>query len=413
MAQDYPDIIGEYIFAPQRFEVDGLQYVGVFEPPAIKAGEVTQLHLYLQSALDVPLKVAIKLSLPQSGRFRGHPLLTTKETEIELELEQAEVGQLIIPFTTTDKLTDGQHTVELEVKVQHSKGADIRKSRTSQVKIPLLDDLVGLNLVGVLGAQYQTKNGKKSGFKLTLSKEPGESNHEVSLESHYQQLWNLELAELMQQAQEEVNKGRIKIIDDLKIEPLFVALYAENVERFADVGLPLRVGEAIAIGKLLTYTTHFFLGQGQGPVQDSLLCPIWERALANEYSTANTIDVVKYAGYKHILRLATALSFGMIAETAGKHLWSQQERREVINFIANALDSGNPIPPDFLYLPLMIGALKVVTKVRLPDEDIRHTIRLIQKARQERPDVLGDEDLRKADQVFNHILKQMMSGVKA
>jgi len=219
------------------------------------------------------------------------------------------------------------------------------------------------------------------------------------------------MVQLLQKARSQVNEVRAQIVDDLKVEPLFTALYAETTERFADVGLPLRVGEAIALGKLFTYTVHFFLGQSG--LQEGLLYPIWERAIANEYATANTMDVIKYAGYKHIVRLAAALSFGLIAQTAGKHLWPLAERQEVNNFIATALDEGQSIPPDFLYVPLMIGALKVVTKVNLPNEDIQHTVRLIQKARQERTGILVDADMANANKLFEHLLQQTLKGVAA
>lgn len=411
MALSYPDIIGEYVTATQRFEVNGLQYTGIFEPPAIATGATTQLHVYMQNVIDVPLKVMVKVGLPQAGFLRGQPMLTTSETEIELELEEAEAGRLTIPLTTTDKVAEGRHAVGLEFKVQHERGASrIRNPRAKQVQIPMLTNWVGLGLVGVLGASYQVQNGKKASFDVTLMKGSGEAQEAQNLQPNYQQVWNLELAELLHKAQAEVNTGRIKIVDELEVEPVFVALYAESIERFADTGLPLRIGEAIAIGKLLTYTTHFFLGQGA--LQDALLCPIWERALVNEYATDNALDVIRYIGYKHIVRLAAALSFGIMAETTGKHLWPERERQEVTSYIANALDEGSSLLADFLYVPLMIGALRVITKVRLPDEDIYHTLQLIEKAWQARPDVLIDDDMTGANKLFNHLLQQTMARMK-
>lgn len=411
MALNYPDIIGEYVSAPHRFEVNGLQYTGMFEPPAIATKETTQLLVYMQNVIDVPLKVMVKVGLPQAGFLRGQPVLTTGETEIELELEEAEAGRLTIPLTTTDKVAEGRHTVDLEFKVRHEKGASrIRNPRPKQVQIPLLTNWAGLGLVGVLGASYQVQNGKKASFAVTLMKGSGEAQEAQDLQPNYQQVWNLELADLLRKAQVEVNTGRIKIIDELKIEPVFIALYTESIERFADTGLPLRIGEAIAVGKLLTYTTHFFLGQEA--LQDALLCPIWERALVNEYATNNALDVIRYIGYKHIVRLAAALSFGIIAETTGKHLWPERERQEVTSYIANALDEGSLLLADFLYVPLMIGALRVITKVRLPDEDIYHTLQLIKKARQARPDVLIDDDMAAANKLFNHLLQQTMARAK-
>ena len=403
MAVEYPDVIGEYVSSPQRFEVNGLQYAGLFEPAAIQTGDVTQFQLILQSTINKPLSANIKLDLPLSGRFRGHPILKTNKTEFVVDLAEAEVGRLVVPLAADGKPVDGEFNLGVEVKVQQEKGADrIRSSRSKPVKIPHIDNMTGLDLIGILGTHYKTKNGKKSSFTVQLSKAEVEPGEAPNLAPDYQAIWTLEYAELMRQAQMKVNDTRIKIIDDLKVEPLFAALFSESAERFADAGLPLRVGEAIAVAKLLTYTVHFFLGQEA--LQNGLLCPIWMRAMVNDMAGAHTLEVIKYAGYKHIVRLASALSFGLIAENVGQQLWSQHERTEVSTYIAEALDEGATLPAGLLYLPLMLGALRVVKKVHLPDEDIEHTLRLIHTARQERPDVFVDEDMAQANQVFNHLL---------
>ena len=408
MAENYPDIIGEYVAANQRFEVNGLQYIGIFDPPMIKAGETTQFQLFMQNTTDAPLTAAIDISLPQSGRFRGKPVLQTEKTTFDLNLGQAEAGRLVIPLSTTEKIVNGRFKLGVEVAAKSEKGADsVRKSLNKPPDIRYLDSLVGLDLVSTLGSKYTTKNGKKTNFELDLSKEPGEATTSQLPQSNYQPVWNLEMAELRNEAQRKVDADRAKIIDALQIEPLFAALYAENTERFADSGLPLRIGEAIAIGKLLTFTVHFFLSQET--VQNGLLYPIWERAVANNIEENSTLEIMKFAGYKHIVRLAAALSFGMVAEQAGKHLWPEHERQEVISYIADALDEGGTMPADFLYLPLMIGALSIVSRVRLPDEDVSNTISLVETAHDMRPDVLADDDMARARQVFTGLLKQLQS----
>ena len=412
MAIEYPDVIGEYITAPKRAELNGLQFAGTFEPDKIKAWETTSLVLFLQNVMDGPLEVEIKVNLPQSGFFRGQPVLVTKETEIMLNMDRAEVGRLVIPMTTADKVVPGKHSVEVEFRVQHDKNVQrVRKQKqTSLLKTPLLDDLVGLDLVGVLGTNYSTQNAKKTSFELTVSKEPAEGEEKSDLKYSYNKIWTVELAENQRQARADVNEARVTILDDLKIEPVFVTLYSESQERFADAGCPLRIGEALALGKLLTYTVHFFLGQG--PLQDGLLVPIWERALVNKFPTADTLNVIRHVGYRHIVRLAAALSFGLVAETTGKHLWPQEDRQALPSFIADSLEDGSTLMPDFLYLPLMMGGVKIAGKVRLPDENQRQTLQLIQKARQARPEVFADDEMAMADKVYDQLLNQALSQMK-
>ncbi|MFQ5577213.1 MAG: hypothetical protein ACE5G8_09535, partial [Anaerolineae bacterium] len=381
MATDYPDVIGEFVVAPQRYEVDGLQYAGHFEPPAINQGERAALRLYLQNTLNVPLKIQLKPNVPQTGRFRAQPILSLGSSLIEVEISEAEAGLLTIPVTTTDQVSPGTHQLGLEFKVQHSRNATrIRKPRPKDPLQALpLDNVMGLNLVGVIGATYTVQNGKKSRFSLTISGEVGDTPDTQSLKHTYQKLWGIETGDSQHKAQIQVNESRARILDDLQVEPLFVTLYAENVRRFVDAGLPLRIGEAIALGKLLTYTAHLFLSVSE--LQDGLLCPIWERAIFNEYPTTNTLQVIKDVGYKHVLRLSAALSFGLIAQARNEQPWSVEERAGVVDYLADALEEGNSLDVDFLYLPLMMGALNIINQVRLPEEDPYQTLQLIMKAR--------------------------------
>lgn len=408
MATDYPDVIGEYIFAPKRLEVDGLQYVGVFSPPTVAPGETAQLRLYLQNTLNVPLKIEIRSTVPQTGRFKAQPLLNLGAPQINVDMGEAEVGLLTIPVATTAQTFAGEHALIMDIKVQHSKNAT--QIRRPKPKDPLraipLDSPVGLNLVGVVGTTYNLINGKKARFTLAVSGDMAEASPTTGLAHHYQKLWDLDEAEAQQKAQLEVNRAKAEILQDMAVEPLFVSLYVEVQRRFADAGLPLRIGEAIALAKLLTFTAHLFLSQPE--LQDGLLCPIWERALFNKYPTANISLLVKEVGFRHILRLSISLSFGLIAQVHGAHLWSDEERTGVSAYLTEALEEGTSLELDFLYLPLMMGALRIIRKVTLADEDVDQTLQLIWQARSMRSELFADEEMADAARLLETVLQQAM-----
>jgi hypothetical protein len=409
MATDYPDIIGEYAVASNRFELDGLQYVGSFDPKTIGLGERAKLVLHLQNTLNVPLKIQIKPDVPQTGRFRAKPMLEIGSPQIEFSMAEAEVGVLAIPVITTDQAAPGTHQFGLEFKVQHSRNATV--IRKPKAKDPLkglpLDSPVGLNLVSVVGAAYSTQNGRKAKIPLNISNEAAEESVSESLEHSYQKVWDIDMAQSQHNAQVAVNKVRAQILDTLAVEPLFVALYAENQHRFVDTGLPLRIGEAIALGKLLTYTVHLFLSQGN--LQDGLLCPIWERAMFNDFPTDDMLQLIRVVGYRHIMRLSVALSFGLVAQSAGKQPWSLEERQGLADYLIEALEEGVPLEIDFLYLPLMLGALHIIHQVRLPDEDVKHTLQLIKQARQARTELFTDEYMQEASKMYDSLLQKVTS----
>jgi len=400
----YPDILNEYIDATVRYEVDGLQFVTYIEPKAVTPGDGATLFFYLQNTLDTPLDIEIKVRPPTVGRLRPQPVLQFAKDIYTHRLPETEVGIMGIPFAIAT-VSPGEHTIELEIKVAHPK--DAQKVRVSATENPLaalpINNHIGLGLASVVGIPYTTRNGKKIKLSFSIVNAPAAEVPENSLQENYSKLWDRDIGYLQQQAQQEINKNRAIILNDLKnVEALFVALYAESQQRFADSGLPLRVGEAIAVGKLLTYTCHLFLTTGT--LQDGLLVPIWERALFNQYSTEDILQTFRDIGYRHIMRLAAAISMGMIERNVGSLPWSRQEQDGVQEYIVDALEDGLPLEEDFLYLPLMLGAALVLKQVRLPNEDISHTIQLVHKARKARTNLFTDEDTAPADAMYNKFL---------
>lgn len=401
----YPDILNEYIDASTRFEIDGLQYV-IESPPAFDPGTTASLKLYLQNTLDVALKIEITPKLPQIGRLRSRPILKMDTPQYLLTLNPVEVGILSIPFTT-DAVAPGTHILELDFKIQHEKEA--LKVREPKAKDPLaslpIDSPIGLGLVSVVGTSYSQKPGKKGKATIIISDSPASEPESQNLKESYTKLWDRDIGHLQQEAQKLINDVRASIASDINVEALFIALYAESQQRFADAGLPLRVGEAIALAKLLTYTSHIFLNNPL--LQDGLLCPIWERAIYNNYPTTDIRQTIRVVGYKHILKLALTISFGMIAQKAGKQLWSKEERDGVRDYIIDALEEGAPIEEDFLYLPLMMGAALVLKQVRLPNEDIANTIALVKQAQLARENLFRDSETRQAQQLYAHFLDKL------
>ena len=81
--------------------------------------------------------------------------------------------------------------------------------------------------------------------------------------------------------------------------------------------------------------------------------PIWERALEAEVDTTDGLQVIRTAGYHHLLKLSIAISFGILAKAVGRHYWPLLERQAVTSYIADSIEDGQEIDEDFLYLPLL------------------------------------------------------------
>jgi hypothetical protein len=147
-----------------------------------------------------------------------------------------------------------------------------------------------------------------------------------------------------------------------------------------------------------------------GDLQDGLLVPIWE--LANDYDlpTGDPLWVLRNVGFRHLLRLSVALSFGLVHQALGKHPWSLEERRAVISLVSDSVEAAQPLPPEFLYIPLLMAAAYISRQITLDGEDSVHSLGLLQKAKAARADVFADPDLAEAGQIFDRLLNAALQG---
>lgn len=410
MAVYLPDVIGEYMDAPLRYETGGVQYAGYFEPDTLAPGQVANLYLFVQSTLNVPLTVTLKIELPRTRSFfSSKPVLEVKKPALQIELAEAEAGLLVLPVTTTPEAEAGDYELGLELQVlSKNKGQQIRPLKSqSEFQTRLIDSPVGLDLVATMGATFSCKSVKKGVFPISIAGDPQPMERAPKLDHQYETIWTQDQVNLFNQAIQEINSRETKIQAELTTEALFTNLYAESVTRFADAKLPLRVGEAITLAKILTYSCQFFLSDPQR--RNGLLVPIWQQALAGDLDTTYALELIRTTGYSHLLKLATMLSFGLIAQAVGRQLWSLKERQAVTLHVADVLETGEALDLEFLYLPLLMAGTYISRKLVLEGEDPAHSLALMKKAREARFDLFTDPDTAQADKVYDQILKKALA----
>ena len=411
MAATYPDVIGEYVDAPERFATGGLQYAGYFSPETIIPGQVAHFYFLLQNTLNVPLDAALKFTPPQSGGFlrAKNPLLQIADEEITIKLGAAEVGLLTLPVAATEYADNGDYDLTVEVKASaQEKGERIRPTKSkSFLDNSLIDSPVGLNLVGSLGASYTEKNSKKAAYPVIITGASDNGGEQIELNHNYEPIWKKKEANYFVKAVQEVHSREVKLRKELTVEAIYANLYSESTQRFSDVGLPLRIGEAIILAKILTYNCQYFLADSRR--FNGLLVPIWEHALEAEMDTTHSLDVIRTVGYYHVIKLAIAVSFGLLNQAFNRQFWPRVERQALTNHIATNIDLGQPLDMDFLYLPLLMAGTQICGKVRLQGEDVKHTLALIKKARDARIELFTEEDMAQADKVYNRILTRALA----
>ncbi|MDM8528171.1 hypothetical protein QUF58_08145 [Anaerolineales bacterium HSG24] len=410
MTFSFPDIIGEYILAPKRHSTGGVQYAGYFEPATIKLGQVANLFIFLQNNLNVPNKVTVNFELPKTGGLfgGGSPALEVEETSFEQTLQRGEAGLLTLPVIATQQAKSKDYSLglQLDVKPQGAPSERIRPDKSSSlINTDLIDNPVGLNLVGALGATYVEKQVKKAGFTINVDSKETVTD-ETPLEYSYQTVFSDKDAEFFNRASQEIELRRVKLDKEITPDGLYTALFSTSTVKFADAGVPLRVGEAITLAKILTYSCQYFLDNPKN--YNGLLLPMWQRAFEVEYDTTDALDVICKVGYYHLMKLSIAISFNLVARAAGKQIWSLDERQGVTGFIADNIETGQQLDLDFLYLPLLIAGAYISKKIVMPKEDSKHSLRLLQVASQNRETLFADPEMAEPRQIFTNIIKRSL-----
>ena len=402
MAIEYPDIMGDYIDARQRFDAGGLHYTCSLEPAAMAPGGRIELLFLVQSALDVPLEAALRAELPVRTSRLGRSLsFTMARPELRINIAAGEVGLLRVPLTCAPDTPGGKYDIKVIFSATPSgPGGTIRPAASpGRFGESLIRDPVGLGIATIIGLGYVANPETRHILPITVAGEPEDT--EANLSPDFETLWTTDELQYQQQAQHEVSNRRVHILSNLSADALFATLWHESQVLFQEAGVPLRMGEAIFLTRILTHTATTFLNKENW--YDALLVPMWREAIRNDLPTGDALWVVSQVGYEHLLRLSIAMSFGLMDRALGREVWSNEEQQAVIDLLSSTVCRGQgTLPPEFLYLPLILGGLAVAKKLNMPGEDLHQSMQLLLQARRDRADIF-DEELAQVNDLFEQL----------
>jgi len=407
MTIEYPDIMGDYIDARQRFDAGGLHYICSLEPASIAPGGLTELLFLMQSSMDVPLEVALQISFPaRTGRLGRSVQFETDQPELGINVAAGEVGLLRVPFKCGPDTLHGRYGIKVTFKATASgPGGRIRPLRSQgRLGRSLIRDPVGLGIAPIIGVGFVAEPQTRQILQLEVAGEPVTPEGDLALD--FESLWTTDQLPLQRKAQHEVSDRRMHILHKLTADVLYAAFWQESQSLFEGAGVSLRVGESLFLARILAYTARTFLNTGDWA--DALLVPIWMEALRNDLPTGDPLWVMVQVGYEHLLRLSTAISFGLIDRAMGREVWSNEEQRGVTDLLSSTVCRGQgTLPPEFLYLPLILGGLAVAKEMTLPEEDLDHSLQLLAQAYRDRAAVFDGEVA-----LVNDLFEQLMPAAR-
>jgi hypothetical protein len=238
MAVEYPDIMGDYFDARQRFDAGGLHYICSVEPATMAPGGVTEFLFLVQSAIDVPLELALRTELPTRTGPLGRPIsFETAQPEIRVNIVAGEVGLLHVPLTCEIDTPLRTYDIKVSLKTTPSGPSGTVRAPRSHGRLgkSLIRDPIGLGIAPVIGVGYVAKPETRQTFQLEVV---GESETgEVDLSPSFDTLWTPEQFQDQHTAQREVSDRRPHILSKLSADALYAAIWQESLPLFEDAGL--------------------------------------------------------------------------------------------------------------------------------------------------------------------------------
>lgn len=385
MSSEYPDILGDLVDARQRFEVSGVHYVMALDSQSIAPGQATNLRIWLQSCWNVPVQVAIFVNLPT----QPSPTFSIIQQRTDVPLEPAEVGEVTIPIGCGAGTEPAEYVLSTKLGVKpESHGLLVRgKENEGQLGDTLLSFTTGMALAATAGLTYQAKGSPTQTLSLQVSGAP-QTGPSADLTPTYLSHWTVDDLPIYGKARQQVNDQRLYLLPQLTREALYMAFLEESQARFKDASLPLQIGEALFLAKILTYTVEYLLQRPLG--HDAILIPAYVLAYRYNLTTKDPVVLIVRADYARIARLAISLSFGMLRQRLNRDVWSLEEQLAVADLVADRVERGGALPSEFLYLPLLLGGLMVTKEIQMPREDLSQSLDLFAKAREQRSAALTE-----------------------
>jgi hypothetical protein len=398
--------MNDFCDARQRYESGSVQYLARLLDAPTPAGGVARIRIILQNVMDVPVDVRLVVHLPDLNRKLRRlpqPLFQVFEPEINLPLANGEAAELIIPVRVHPPVPAGEYPFAIQVLAQpQHEGMRVRpeqgENRVGEIKIQKPQ---GLGISQIASWGYETKKSERQTLTLIVGA-PGEVPEEVDLKPQFQSLWVPEDWDLIASARREANDRRIYAVPELTAKALYLPLMEESQAAFGDCGVRLHVGEAIFVAKMLTFTATYFMSNNEW--QDCLLVPIYAYAQASDSPTDDAVWLVTQLGYTHVVELAIALSFVLIAELLEREPWAQEEQVVVREFIVGSLLEGGQLPTEFVYLPLILGGMCVADEIVFEGEQVSDSLRILAQAKDQRGELFAEEDLRPVGDAFDRLL---------
>ena len=365
----YPDVLGQ-ITGGQRINMDALEVaLGVY-PQMAFINQPAELVIVMQNMVNQPLKVKMGIRVPNSDPNGNVIIVELSKSSVSMTIGPAEVGVLRLPMIVrapTKPIKNLPISVAIRFRIGGEPeyvrppggGAPASVLSVSPFKLQALREIKFIahkwnESTDILTANLSIAN-------KTLPNDPGQ------LRPNYEVLWSQEgLRKEIRLAQARFDEAK-EIASPGHTGDLYPAFTEVVKERFANRGMPLHPGEAMAIAKMMTYTVEDAPAREPGIVLEDMY---WFRALCQvlaanpEVYDQTRAMIISHYVFDEVLYEAVLVAFRVLEGKVDEDLGDEVEQFNYANRFMNWFSGHGEADLTYVYLPLLIGGLSIARLVR-------------------------------------------------
>lgn len=370
----YPDVLGA-ITGGTRISMDKLQCaLGVF-PRRTYVNQPVEVVLILQNMVDQNMQLKVGIQLPTQDRKGGPVVMDTPKKTVTLGLRPGEVGVLRMPVIPLPPTQPGTG-FPVRVAVRYRTPAEGRAVRPPTGGAPpTVLSISAFKLQALREVEFSAHTWNKSAEIMTTYFDIAPKRAPLTqpnLQARYESLWTHEEMEEERELVRAHIPDAIRAAAGLTRSTVLRPMTHAVEERFADRGIPLHPGEALAIAKMITYTLDEGLELEPGfGVQESrwfqTLCQVLAHDPDLELADRGEL-AVRYL-FEAALFDAIILGFSVIEPKVNEDLGDYAERVSYANRLLTWLAGEGEPDLVYAYLPLVMGGLVVNLFVTLKDDN--------------------------------------------
>jgi len=364
----YPDVLGQITGGP-RINIDALEVaVGIY-PKLAYLNQPMELVIVMQNMVDAEMQLKLAVRTPTEDPQGNVVIIETAKSQVGLTLSAGEVGVFRMPVIVrpptqpTDSLP-----VRLAIRYRIGEGKRLRPPgggappsvlSISPFKLQVLREIDFIAHKWNESADILTVN-----FGVAPKTLPAESDQ---LKPRYETLWSQE------GLRQEIRLVRAQYEEALQIAhpgatgTLYPAMLEAVTDRFANRGMPLHPGEAMAIAKMMCYTVEDAPSREPDVVLENTR---WFRSLCHVLAANPELidtpreNILSQRVFEGIIYDALLMGFRIVENKTDEDMGDIAEQINYANRFMQWFSGHGEADLTYVYLPLVLGGLGIARLVR-------------------------------------------------